>query len=1226
MQQNGVTPILMSGADAHEHTNRLIEETSPYLLQHAHNPVDWYPWGPEALAKAKEEDKPILLSIGYAACHWCHVMERESFENEDTARLMNEHFVNIKIDREERPDIDEIYMSATVAMTGSGGWPMTVFVTPDEQQPFYAGTYFPPRDMSGRPGFPTLLRRIAELWEGERAALLTQAGELTSELRSRAKPALRRAVSESALDAAAEQMSRAFDPTYGGFGKAPKFPPSMALELLLRQHRRTGHEMSLAMVRGTLDGMAKGGLRDHVGGGFARYSTDDRWLVPHFEKMLYDNALLARVYAHMWQLAGQDEDRRVATETLDYVLREMTSPQGAFYSATDADSEGEEGKFFVWSPDEVEAILPPDEANAFCAYYDVTADGNWEGKSIANTPRSPAAVADELGMDLGALEALLASARDKLYRARKERVPPLLDDKILTSWNGLMIGTMAEGGRIFDDARYRDAAARAADFVLATMKRPDGGLFRTTRAGKTHLKAYLQDYAYLCDALIDVYEAGCGRAYLEHALRLAERLVADFHDAEAGGFFNTASEHEALLVRMREGQDGPIPAGNAIAAKALTRLSWHFGREDLRKLAVESVRAHGQLIQRAPRAFASSLCVADMLMEGPVEAVLVGPPEATGDLARALGRRYLPNMVLIRHDPKGEGGVAPPELLAGKELIDGAAALYLCRDFACKRPLTDALELEAVLDDDHRTALDARVARLGERLDGAASPEGTARYVARFDEAGFNALGKTGLMASRIGFGGYRVDDTTPAHRAALRKALTRGCNLIDTSTNYTDGGSERMIGSVVAELVAAGELQRDEVIVVSKIGYVQGQNLASARQQTADGAPFADMVEYSDDCWHCIHPDWLEDQLTRSLDRLGLSKLDVCLLHNPEYFLSHARSQGEVTSAERDEFYARIQRAFVWLEQQVHTGRIGSYGVSSNSVAQLIDDEPEATELTRMLAAAREAGGAKHHFSVLQLPLNLVESAAALAPVVAGPGMEGDKTVLAHAAAHGLGVLVNRPLNALVGHGVFRLADVPATRAPSADSSLAELVAAVDELEKRFAQELAPQVEGHGGKPLPNMFNWAEQIGGLAGQLQSIEQFEHIAQGQIIPRVSRALGAVERGLTTAARGEWSSWRNSYIRAVEGALTALRSQVAARSRARAEAVSRALEPHVPAARLSSTLSQKAIWALASTPGVSVVLLGMRREDYVDDALPVASWPRLREPGALYAALAALQMV
>jgi len=397
----------------------------------------------------------------------------------------------------------------------------------------------------------------------------------------------------------------------------------------------------------------------------------------------------------------------------------------------------------------------------------------------------------------------------------------------------------------------------------------------------------------------------------------------------------------------------------------------------------------------------------------------------------------------------------------------------------------------------------------------------------------------------------------------------------------------------------------------------VQGQNLALARQRT-----FADMVEYSDDCWHCIHPDWLEDQLTRSLDRLGLSKLDVCLLHNPEYFFSHARSQGAVTAAERNEFYARMQQAFVWLEEQVQAGRIGCYGVSSNSVAQRVDDDPEATELTRMLTAAREAGGEQHHFSVLQLPLNLVESAAALAPVVAEAGGQG-KTVLAHAADNGLGVLVNRPLNALVGHGMLRLADVRATRAPSADSSLAELVAVVGELEKRFASELAPQVEGPGGKPLANLFSWAEQIGSLVGQLQSVEQFEHIAQAQIIPRVSRALSAVERGVASAARSDWSSWRESYIRAVEGALTALRAEVAARSRARTEAVSRALEPHIPAAQLSSTLSQKAIWALVSTPGVSVVLLGMRQQDYVDDALPVATWPRLREPEALYAALAAL---
>jgi uncharacterized protein len=658
-----------------EKANRLASETSPYLLQHAHNPVDWYPWGPEALERAKREDKPILLSIGYAACHWCHVMERESFENEAVAALMNEHFVSIKVDREERPDLDDIYMAATVAMTGRGGWPMTVFLAPD-QRPFFAGTYFPPERRHGLPGFAELLGRVAEVWRDDRAGVDAQANELSSMVREQLGASAASPIPAGANEAALKQLADAYDPKWGGFGRAPKFPPCPALRLLLRQ----GGE-GLALARGTLDGMANGGIYDHVGGGFARYSTDERWHVPHFEKMLYDNGQLARVYVEAHQVTGESRYRRVAEETLDYLLREMQSPQGGFYSATDADSEGVEGKFFTFTEAELQEILG-ERARAFNAYYGVLPEGNWEETNVLWTPRAIDEVAGSLGLSVAELEASLTESRIALYAARQQRVPPLLDDKILVSWNGLAIGALAEAARVFGSPRYRAAAERAADDLLTRFVRPDGGLYRTARADRVHLDAYLEDYACFASALIDLYEAGAAERYLVRALELCARMVRDFADTE-GGFFQTAHEHEALLARPRDSQDDAMPNANAIAAEVCARLAAHFARDDLRSIAERAVARAGSLVMRAPRAFASTLAVADLLARGPVEVAIIGPEAESEPLRRAVAQVYLPNRIL------GYGlGSGTLPLLAGKTMVGGAPAVYVCRDFACEAPLT----------------------------------------------------------------------------------------------------------------------------------------------------------------------------------------------------------------------------------------------------------------------------------------------------------------------------------------------------------------------------------------------------------------------------------------------------------------------------------------------------------------------------------------------------------
>lgn len=1210
--------------------NRLHTETSPYLLQHALNPVDWYPWGPEALTAARSSNKPILLSIGYSACHWCHVMERESFENEAIAAVMNRYFICIKVDREERPDLDEIYMAATVAMNnGQGGWPMTVFLTPD-QEPFFAGTYFPPEDRWGRPGFGTLLKKIADYWEKDAAGVRTQAKDMTERLKGEGRIPSPISVSASVLDDAVTQFTEDFDKTYGGFGGAPKFPPAAGLSLLLRCYRRTGDAHTLAMVTKTLDMMAAGGIYDHIGGGFARYSTDARWLVPHFEKMLYDNALLARVYVEAYQVTKNPAYRRVACEVLDYVLRDMAGPTGGFYSATDADSEGVEGKFFVWQPAEVQAAAGnPEDARRYCALYDITEKGNWEHASIPNRLRPLSEVAKELNLTSDELLEAAARVTPLLYRARLQRVPPGLDDKILTAWNGMMISAMAEAARVFGDTRYRDAAMQTADFLLKTHVQSDGRLLRTSRAGRAHLDAYLEDYAYLAEGLIDLYEAGAHERYLQAAAGLADRLLSDFIDGENGGFFTTAKHHEALILRGREGADGATPSGNAVAASALARLACHFDRQDWRDAAVGAIRAYGRQITRYPRAFAKSLAVVDFLTEGPVELAFVGDGQqaAAQALYRAVAEEYLPNRIIASMDSNA-GSILP--LLQRKSVVAGQPALYICRNFSCQRPVTDSRAVAEALrayQSGAGIAADRTGTLLrGSQLSGHATVQGTAAYAANMVGLsqsgslahGYTPGGSTGLTVSRLGFGTYRVDTKTPEHKQAFKQALAAGCNLIDTSTNYMDGDSERLVGAVLSELVKAGQLAREQVVVVSKIGYVQSQNLKLAEAREKSGRPYPDMVKYGDGIWHCLHPEFLADQLALSLDRLGLATLDVCLLHNPEYFLSEAahRKERDLVGL-REAFYGRLQRAFAYFETQVAAGRLQYYGVSSNTVTSPAD-HPEATSLSRMLdaarAAAREANQSTHHFRWLQCPMNLFESGALLTP---NTGAGGTETVLDLARKEGVAVLVNRPLNAMPGQGggILRLADFPLEDQPVEFARQRERVAA---LEDEYRRTIAPSVpkSGQGTDPA-EFFNWAHELDRVRPQLQGLEHWEQIEHQMIAPHVNQVLQALSRTLSGTAAEQWEAWRDRYVPELLTLLRGLRREATERSRRRTAAVATALDAALPQGRRSESLSRKALWLLTSTPGVTSVLNGMRTPAYVEDSVGVLHWPALESARAAF---------
>ena len=682
----------------HEHTNRLIHETSPYLLQHAHNPVDWHPWGPEALEKARSEDKPILLSIGYSACHWCHVMERESFENEAIARLMNENFINIKVDREERPDLDTIYMNAVQMMTGHGGWPMTVFLTP-KQIPFYGGTYFPPEDRHGMPGFPRLLNAIAEAYRTRSDEIAENAKAVLGELnRVNALGSQQDELSIEILERAANHLMRSFDPQYGGFGSKPKFPPSMTLTFLLRQYRRTGDTAMLAAVELTLDRMARGGIYDQLGGGFHRYSVDERWLVPHFEKMLYDNALISRLYLDTYLVTGNELYSRVATETLDYVRREMTDPSGGFYSSQDADSEGEEGKFFVWTPAEVEALLGPENASLFCRYFDVSSSGNFEGQSILHIDSDLTAIARLLKVEPEQLAGVIERGRRVLFEAREHRIKPGRDEKVLTAWNGLMLRSFAEATRVLKRDDYREVAIKNAEFLLAHMHR-DGRLLRTHRAGESKLNAYLEDYAYLADGLLSLYEATFDVRWFVEARNLVETMIEQFWDDEGGGFYFTGRDHEELISRTKDVYDNATPSGNSVAVSVLLRLVLFTEEQRYRQLAERTLRLLLGVVQRAPSAFGHLLCAFDLALASPFEIAIIGAAgePATAALVDIVFTRYLPNRI-VASASASDDTARNIRLLEGRAEVEGKPTAYVCFNHRCEAPTTDPAGLAEQLE------------------------------------------------------------------------------------------------------------------------------------------------------------------------------------------------------------------------------------------------------------------------------------------------------------------------------------------------------------------------------------------------------------------------------------------------------------------------------------------------------------------------------------------------
>jgi uncharacterized protein YyaL (SSP411 family) len=683
--------------------NRLAKETSPYLLQHQNNPVDWYPWGDEAFAAAKKLDRPVFLSVGYSACHWCHVMEHESFENAEIAKTLNDNFISVKVDREERPDIDQIYMNAVQSLTGRGGWPMSVFLTPDKQ-PFYGGTYWPPKAARGMPGFDAVLFAVLDAWKNRREALFDQAKQLTDHLKVVGSAGTGETDGEldvNLVTVVEAALAKNFDSREGGFGAAPKFPHPMDMRLLLRIAKRTGSAKALEMVTFTLEKMSAGGIYDQLAGGFHRYSVDARWLVPHFEKMLYDNALLVSALVETYQSTGREEFATTARHTLDFILKSMTDPAGGFHSTLDADSEGEEGKYYVWTVAEVEKVLGADDARLFAAAYDITARGNFEigehpGRSIPNLPRKLADVAKSVGLELGDLQSRLAAARAKLLGVRNQRVPPGLDDKVLVSWNGLMIDAMATAAGALNETRYLADAQKAADFLLMKLRRPDGRLLHAYRHGQAKFDGYLDDYACLANALVSLYEADFNARWIDEAGKLCDIILARFADQATGGFFYTADDHEELIARNKDVYDNATPSGTGMTLMALVRLAKLTGEERYAAAAERGLRSVGELFERAPTGVGQSLLALDLWL-GPTQEMVVAAPDAASrdEVLRVLRRQFRPHQVVAAVPGTGESPLLKA-VLQGKRPVDDKPSLYVCENFTCRAPIVgvDAITAE----------------------------------------------------------------------------------------------------------------------------------------------------------------------------------------------------------------------------------------------------------------------------------------------------------------------------------------------------------------------------------------------------------------------------------------------------------------------------------------------------------------------------------------------------
>jgi uncharacterized protein len=1160
----------MSAGDEGHHQNRLAGEASPYLRQHAGNPVDWYPWGEEAFERARREDKPVLLSIGYATCHWCHVMERESFENDAIAAQMNEHFVSIKVDREERPDIDELYMQATLAMHGHGGWPMTVFLTPD-QKPFFAGTYFPPEPRMGMPSFPQVLSHITERWRRDRASLLEGAEELTRLLAASAALPLPASVGRDAIRALLAQLHKSYDAAHGGFGGAPKFPPHAVLRLLLRLAASSADESARTMAIGTLDAMARGGIRDHLAGGFARYSTDAEWLVPHFEKMLYDNAQLARLYLEAFQLTRDGRHRRVGVETLEFMIAEMRDASGAFVSAYDADSEGEEGTYYVFTYDEILTACGADEGPAVARYFGATPSGNFEGKNVLHRPEPLEDVAAALGMEKLDLIAVAERGRRALLAHRATRERPFLDDKVIASWNGLAIAALVTGFEVLGDARYRDVAVEAADAIFERLF--DGERLRRTYRGDVigRGEGVLEDYALLGEASLDLFEATGEARHLDRAVALAGRIRASFRDGDSDGFSSTSSEAEALVARRTDASDGALPSAQGAAARLLLRLAHHLGDPGLTDEAVASVRAHGRAIARAPRAYATILEVTSMVLEGPVELVVAGEDSAA--LEDALRAVFVPYRVALRVRP---GDPVRPLAEGRVPDVGQPARLYVCHAGTCSAPVTDPRGVEREIRAAVRNVERARLGRRG--LEGRANEAAAAAFLkARaMREGSVVGIGDDAILLSRLVPNLARVSDAE--EMLAIVEASARvGLNALDLSgMNHHE--SLEAAGEAIASVVRRGLVSRDALVVMISLGRFLREDL---RGVEAGVTPIDDEEAY------CLHPSAIERGLERAQDALGLAHLELVVIECMS------------TGTDRETLVGALNV----LETERAAGRVGRYGVSLESL------EGDVTAFAeRCIAAAEEAGGAEHGLALIALPVNLAQGLDELRRV--------DRILRGAAIAS----CSSSPL-AIRGQKTLRLVDAETPGEPRERTT--ETLAALARVEADFERELGAVLRFPDGTPLGRFFELAPMLEAIERDLDDPSAYREVEAAAVAAPVEERFRVLDRACGGQLREPWMRFKSAYASTLDRHLAALRAEMDSRQARKVKPIVEALDPFLPMAMVNEPLPVKALHLLLAHQALDLICVPVTDAEELTSLTRLFDLPAIRDATGAIDALAAV---
>lgn len=1176
---------------------------------HKKTSITWYPWGNEAFAQARALGRPVLVSIGSSSCHHSQVMHRDCFLNSAVVKKLNRDFICIEVDKYERPDVDRSFQNVAVALSGRGGWPLSIFLTPGGE-PFFAANFLSRDDQPERPGFVSLLKRIGDLWNDDRESLVAQAKRLSEHLKSRAVLPDPRPISEDALRACESALRRDFDPSFGGFGRAPKFPPISALNLLLRRFRRSGDSTVLEMVTRSLDGMMTGGLYDHLAGGFFRYSVDRSWARPRFEKLLAENALLARLYLEAFQVTKFAPYRRVVVETLEFLLREMQSPTGGFFSALSAESENQEGKYYLLDATEVEEVVGKASAGHFCAFFGIDAK-----KSVPQIRTQMSEVAELFAMHEEDLKVSIEDSRAQLLIARQDRVAPDLEDTLVSAHNGYALDAFAFAGMVLGESRYLECAQRIADSLLWTPKSEGGHLdadfhlYRESRAGEVRLSAFLEDYAVCAQGLLTLHEAGAGHRYLELSKNLTEALLENFKCNGSSALKFSRDPQETLLITDElNARDSSVGNETATVILLLSRLAAHTDRSEWTERAKDLAVAFGLRAHQDPRSYCALLCAVDSLLDPHFGVVVCNLAESKEDteLLSSVFSQYSPNQLILRTSLMQKDVSALPTLLRENEQF----SLQLFQGSSCK-PVSERASLLLALAEQEEWRDAERRSELGRKqLPGRATTAGT-DALERQSRLPSGAYRKwENLSVSRLGIGGHRLGIDLPSHREAVLAALRGGINLIDTSPSFAFGDSERVIGKVIEDLVEAGELCREGLVVISKVGVLLGDeaDVLAGLSQSEDGALPEGAVPLQAEAMRqertsqlallktgafCISPRAIRRQITRSLSRLGLAHIDFCLVQSPEHLLNAGGSRKKLRSL--------LLRAFETLEQEITAGRIGAYGVQSNTVAQ--SEQPSLRiELDWLLSIAEEAGKQSHHFRLIEVPINLQERGAF------ATSNSNALSLVETARARDVAVLATRPLSCFMEGALLRLSEPKISEDGASADSLKKARYRVASLEAEFETTLAVQlrlskmIDGRAVLPVSGA------LGGTLEKVRTREQFDLAEATLFTPQLRQLIAQLDTAFRGSSAGPWIKFREHYIKAVGTWLAAVREMATEENRRLLGVVDESLASDVSspfsAYAASRTLpwQQRALHCVIDAEGVSAALVGLRSPDQVENAL------------------------